>query len=104
MHDDSMSPSPGEVDALRSARARVVDRIGDAATRAGRSLDEVTLVAVSKTVPVERLRAAVAAGLTTIGENRIQEGEAKAPLVPGATWHLVGPIQSNFFCFDHPVG
>jgi PLP dependent protein len=55
----------------------------------------VTLVAVSKTVPAERLRAAVAAGLDLLGENRVQEAEAKAPRVPGATWHLVGPLQSN---------
>jgi pyridoxal phosphate enzyme (YggS family) len=44
---------------------------------------------------VERLVAAVAAGLTILGENRVQEGEAKAALVGGATWHLVGPLQSN---------
>jgi pyridoxal phosphate enzyme (YggS family) len=44
---------------------------------------------------VERLVAAVAAGLTILGENRVQEGEAKAALVDGATWHLVGPLQSN---------
>ena len=44
---------------------------------------------------VERIVAAVAAGLTILGENRVQEGEAKAALVDGATWHLVGPLQSN---------
>ncbi len=55
----------------------------------------MTLVAVSKTVPPERLVAAVAAGLTTLGENRVQEAEAKAGAVAGATWHLVGPLQSN---------
>ena len=54
-----------------------------------------TLVAVSKTVPAERLRAAVAAGLTSLGENRVQEGRSKVAEVPGATWHLVGPLQSN---------
>ena len=43
----------------------------------------------------DRVRAAVAAGLTELGENRVQEGEAKRPLVPGATWHLIGPLQSN---------
>jgi PLP dependent protein len=46
-------------------------------------------------VPAERLRAAVAAGLDLLGENRVQEAEAKAPQVPGATWHLIGPLQSN---------
>jgi PLP dependent protein len=53
------------------------------------------LVAVSKTVTPERLRAAVAAGLSILGENRVQEAEAKAPLLPGALWHLIGPLQSN---------
>jgi pyridoxal phosphate enzyme (YggS family) len=55
----------------------------------------VTLVAVSKTVPVERVRAAVEAGLSLFGENRVQEALAKVPEVPGARWHLVGPLQSN---------
>ncbi len=53
------------------------------------------LVAVSKTVPADRLRAAVAAGLTTLGENRVQEAAEKVPLVPGAAWHLVGHLQGN---------
>jgi pyridoxal phosphate enzyme (YggS family) len=52
-------------------------------------------VAVSKTVAAGRLRAAVAAGITTLGENRVQEAAAKAPQVTGALWHLVGPLQSN---------
>jgi pyridoxal phosphate enzyme (YggS family) len=55
----------------------------------------VTLVAVSKTVPVERVRAAVEAGLSLFGENRVQEALAKQPAVRGAHWHLVGPLQSN---------
>jgi pyridoxal phosphate enzyme (YggS family) len=55
----------------------------------------VTLVAVSKTVPVDRLRAAVAAGHDVLGENRVQEAAAKIPLVPGPRWHLVGPLQAN---------
>ncbi len=77
------------------ARARVLERIADAAARVGRDPAGVTLVAVSKTVPAERLVAAVEAGLTVLGENRVQEGEAKVPAVPGAAWHLVGPLQSN---------
>jgi pyridoxal phosphate enzyme (YggS family) len=55
----------------------------------------VTLLAVSKTIPPDRLRDAVAAGLDLLGENRVQEGMAKAPEVPGARWHLVGPLQAN---------
>jgi PLP dependent protein len=55
----------------------------------------VTLVAVSKKVAAERVRAAVEAGMTLFGENRVQEALAKLPEVPGARWHLVGPLQSN---------
>jgi pyridoxal phosphate enzyme (YggS family) len=50
---------------------------------------------VSKTVPAERVRNAVAAGVTLFGENRVQEALAKMPEVPGARWHLIGPLQSN---------
>jgi pyridoxal phosphate enzyme (YggS family) len=84
-----------EVEAFRRARAEVLARIANAAARAGRDPAEVTLVAVSKTVPADRVRAAVAAGLTVLGENRVQEGAAKVPEVPGATWHLLGPLQAN---------
>jgi pyridoxal phosphate enzyme (YggS family) len=42
-----------------------------------------------------RLRAAVAAGFELLGENRVQEAETKAPVVPGVRWHLIGPLQSN---------
>jgi pyridoxal phosphate enzyme (YggS family) len=86
---------PGDVERLRAARQAVLDRMAAACARAGRSPDEVALVAVSKTFPPERLRAAVAAGLTTLGENRVQEAESKVGEVPGAMWHLVGPLQKN---------
>jgi pyridoxal phosphate enzyme (YggS family) len=55
----------------------------------------VTLVAVSKTVAAPRVRAAVAAGLTVLGENRVQEAAGKVSEVPGARWHLLGPLQAN---------
>jgi pyridoxal phosphate enzyme (YggS family) len=55
----------------------------------------VTLVAVSKTVAAPRVRAAVAAGMTVLGENRVQEAAGKIPVVPGARWHLLGPLQAN---------
>jgi pyridoxal phosphate enzyme (YggS family) len=80
---------------FRRARDEVLGRIADACARSGRPPSDVTLVAVSKTVPADRVRLAVAAGFTVLGENRVQEGEAKRPDVPGATWHLIGPLQSN---------
>jgi PLP dependent protein len=86
--------SPG-VAGFAAARADVLARIAAACARVGRTPDEVTLVAVSKTVDAGRLRDAVTAGLTLFGENRVQEGAAKAAEVPGARWHLIGPLQSN---------
>ena len=83
------------VEELHEARQRVLERIADAAERAGRDPADVTLVAVSKTVPAERLVGAVAAGLMILGENRVQEAVSKVAAVPGASWHLVGPLQSN---------
>jgi PLP dependent protein len=90
-----MNPSDARVDAYRHARIDVLDRINAACLRGGRDRSEVTLVAVSKTVPADALRDAVAAGLDLLGENRVQEGVAKAAEVPGARWHLIGPLQSN---------
>ena len=84
-----------DVAALASARSAVLGRIDAACRRVGRDPDGVALVAVAKTVSADRLRAAVAAGLRDLGENRVQEAVAKAAAVPGATWHLVGPLQSN---------
>jgi hypothetical protein len=89
------APDPAEISGLATARAAVLDRIALACARAGRDASEVTLVAVSKTVAPERVRVALAAGLTDFGENRVQEAAGKVSLVPGARWHLVGPLQSN---------
>jgi len=90
-----MSDSETRVQRYRDARARVLVRISAACSRAGRSPDDVTLIAVSKTVAADALRDAVAAGLDLLGENRVQEAFGKAPDVPGARWRLVGPLQSN---------
>ena len=88
-------PDPASVADLAAARARVLAAIRAACARSGRDPSGVTLVAVSKTVAAPRLRAAVAAGLVTLGENRVQEAEGKVPAVDGASWHLVGPLQAN---------
>lgn len=66
-----------------------------ACARAGREPEAAELVAISKTVPVERLRPALAAGYETLGENRVQEAAAKVPLLASASWHLVGHLQQN---------
>ena len=89
------SPDPAAVAGFVAARERVQRAIAQACARSGRDPATVTLVAVGKTVDPARLRAAVAAGLTVIGENRVQEAQEKAPAVPRAQWHLVGPLQAN---------
>lgn len=76
--------------------AAVRRRIEAAARRVGRDPAEVRLVAVSKTVSVERLREAVAAGQLLFGENYLQEARPKiATLGEGVTWHFVGHLQSR---------
>jgi pyridoxal phosphate enzyme (YggS family) len=89
------APDPLEIERLATARDRVLERIAEAASRAGRDVDAVTLIAVSKTVPPERIAAAAAAGFRVFGENRVQEAEAKLAAAPDAAWHLIGPLQSN---------
>ena len=68
-----------------------------AALRAGRNADEIKLIAVSKTHPATVLTEAIAAGITTFGENKVQEGQEKIPEVgrDRAEWHLIGHLQSN---------
>ena len=77
----------------------VRDRIGRACEAAGRSVESVTLLAVSKTFPADAVREAHAAGLRAFGENYVQEGlakiEALADLRPQLQWHLIGPLQSS---------
>lgn len=87
--------NPDEVAAMARARADVLGQIESACARVGRDPAGVQLIAVSKTVAPDRLRAAVGAGLEVLGENRVQEALGKIGDVPGATWHLIGPLQSN---------
>ena len=76
--------------------AKVRERIKDAAARAGRSDEEVTLVAVSKTFPIDVLKDALELGVTDLGENRAQELKQKvAVLGSSPNWHFVGHLQSN---------
>lgn len=76
--------------------AAVEQRIRAACSRAGRKREEITVVAVSKTFPAAKIDEAIAAGVTDIGENRVQEARDKKPQVHGAArWHLIGHLQSN---------
>jgi pyridoxal phosphate enzyme (YggS family) len=78
--------------------AAVRERVNLSARRAGRSVDDITLMAVSKTQPPERIRQAYASGLRVFGENRVQEFSGKVDALgdlPEAQWHLIGHLQSN---------
>jgi hypothetical protein len=78
--------------------ARVQERIAAAAKKAGRDPNGVSLMAVTKTMPPERIRAAYQAGLRLFGENRVQEFTEKSDFIAdlhGAEWHLIGHLQSN---------
>ncbi len=75
---------------------RVKKRIAAAADRSGRAADDITLVAVTKTVPVERIQEAIALGVQHIGENRVQEAREKIPRISQPVkWHMIGHLQRN---------
>jgi len=71
-------------------------RVLDACARSGRKPEDVTLIAVSKTKPVEMLSEAYAAGARDFGENKVQEILAKEPQLPeDIRWHMIGHLQTN---------
>lgn len=84
---------------LESNLHSVQQRIANAAARAGRNPDDITLVAVSKTFPAEIVLAAHSKGVRHFGENRIEESAVKIPKVNaqarGITWHGIGHLQSR---------
>jgi pyridoxal phosphate enzyme (YggS family) len=74
----------------------VYDRVAEAAVKAGRDPSEITMIAVTKTHPAETVEEAIAAGVTDVGENRVQEFLEKAPGVSSSVnWHLIGHLQTN---------
>ena len=76
--------------------ARVWEKIDAAAKRSGRGREEVTLVAVTKMVGADRIREAIMAGVTDIGENYVQEAQEKwIELREAARWHFIGHLQRN---------
>ena len=76
--------------------ARVREQIAQAAAKARRAVDEIELVAITKTHPAEKVREAVEAGQTLFGESRVQEARVKIPELPSnLRWHFVGHLQKN---------
>ena len=92
-----MIQTANKIEGLRARLQEVRARIDAAALESNRRPEEITLVAVSKTHPAEIIREAIAAGVTDLGENRVQEAESKIPEVGrhAARWHLIGHLQSN---------
>ena len=93
---------PDEVDVVIAHRVeQLLGRIEEACTRVRRASDSVTLIAVTKTFPIEVVQAAYDAGLRHFGENRVQELVAKASVLPGKCragdvyWHMIGHVQRN---------
>src|ERR687891_1843893 len=75
---------------------RVREQVVQAAAKAGRAVDEIDLVAITKTYSAEKVREAVNAGQQLFGESRVQEARAKIPLLPSSLqWHFVGHLQKN---------
>jgi pyridoxal phosphate enzyme (YggS family) len=85
----------GAHDTLAANLARVEERLRSACARAGRRREDVTLVAVTKTVGVEVAARLVALGVRDLGENRPQELWRKAAAIRDARWHLIGHLQRN---------
>lgn len=94
------TPPPSTADLGRQVTARLAavrERVAAAAERAGRDPGDVTVLLATKTVPPDVLRLAVDAGALVLGENRVQELTAKAPVLtdPAPAWHVIGHLQSN---------
>ena len=81
--------------AVASRYEAVRRQVADASDIAGRSPSEITIVGVTKTVGIDDIRAAIAAGISEFGENRVQEFLGKYGLFPGAHWHFIGSLQTN---------
>ncbi|HSK65772.1 MAG TPA: YggS family pyridoxal phosphate-dependent enzyme [Anaerolineales bacterium] len=86
------------VDSIRENHRRVLDQIAGAASRSGRDPGSVRLVVVTKTHPLEVIRAALQAGVRLFGENYAEEGVMKIQSLPaqsGVEWHMIGHVQSR---------
>ena len=86
-----------DISHFRERLDQIRGRIAQAATRSARASAQVTLIAVTKTVPADVVAAAVAEGILDLGENRVQEAESKIALegLAGVRWHLIGHLQGN---------
>jgi pyridoxal phosphate enzyme (YggS family) len=87
--------APPSVDELRERHATLLARLRSRAEAAGHDPQRLRIVGVTKGWPADVARAAIAAGMTMLGESRVQEAAAKISAMPDAEWHLIGHLQSN---------
>src|SRR5215207_3933260 len=86
------------VASIRENHQRVIDQIAEAAHRSGRSPDDIRLVVVTKTQPLEIVQATIEAGVRILGENYPEEGVMKIQSLPaqsGVEWHMIGHVQGR---------
>ena len=86
---------PPTADQIRERHERLLASLREAAAANGNDPERLRIVAVTKSWPVEVAEAALEAGLTILGENRVQEAEPKVAALPDAEWHFIGRLQSN---------
>ena len=94
---DAMKEHEPQTREIADRLVAVRSRIAAACLRAGRNPDEIRLLPISKTIPADRLRAAVPAGMYMLGENKVQEAKAKAEALRDlpVSWSIVGHLQTN---------
>jgi pyridoxal phosphate enzyme (YggS family) len=80
---------------IRARHERLLRRLREVAAENGHDPDRLRIIGVTKTHPVHVARAAFDAGLTRLGESRVQEAEPKVAALPEAEWHFIGRLQSN---------
>lgn len=83
------------METMRSRLNDITERIERAARKNGRRSKDITMVAVTKTVGIEKVQEAQNLGVCDFGENRVQELKRKKSLLPQARWHLIGRLQTN---------
>jgi len=92
---ESVPNEPPGVELIRERHQRLLDRLRRTAAAARHDPGRLRIVGVTKTHPAALARAALTAGVTLLGESRVQEAEPKIHAVPEAEWHFIGRLQSN---------